>query len=135
MGALKSQTLLPPDEQLGALGATIVKGAELMAQGIEVGAEKAGELIEYVTELSQEKMAKAEEDAKVGKVVRGSVDIAKTATNATVKVSGVVADRVGTLTKSLASFLAAKATPSNSSGGDRKKSGAMAYLVDAAREV
>jgi len=130
--ALKSQTLLPPDEQLGALGSSIVKGAELLAQGIEVGAEKAGELIEYVTELSQEKMAKAEEDAKVGKVVRGSVDIAKTATNATVKVSGVVADRVGTLTKSLASFLAAKATPSNSAGG-KKKSPAMAYLVDAAR--
>merc|ERR1712014_473992 len=50
-------------------GASIVKGAELLAQGIEVGAEKAGELIEYVTEKSQEKLTKAEEDAKVGKVV------------------------------------------------------------------
>lgn len=130
--ALKSQTLLPPEQRLGALGSSIVKGAELLAQGIEVGAEKAGELIEYVTDKSQEKMNKAEEDAKVGKVVKGSVDMAKSATTATVKVSGFVADRVGTLTKSLASYLAQKATPSSSSGGD-KKSGAMAYLVDAAR--
>jgi len=131
--ALKSQPLLPPDQQLGAIGASIVKGAELLAQGIEVGAEKAGQLIEYVTERSQEKMTKAEEDAKVGKVVRGSVDVAKTATTATVKVSGAVADRVGKLTKSLASYLAAKATPSSSGVGGKKKSGAMAYLVDAAR--
>jgi len=131
--ALKSQTLLPPEQRLGALGSSIVKGAEILAQGIEVGAEKAGELIEYVTEKSQEKLNKAEEDAKVGKVVKGSVDVAKTATTATVKVSGFVADRVGTLTKSLASYLANKATPSSSSVGDKKKSGAMAYLVDAAR--
>merc|ERR1712045_235576 len=131
--ALKSQTLLPPEQRLGALGSSIVKGAELLAQGIEVGAEKAGELIEYVTDKSQEKMNKAEEDAKVGKVVKGSVDMAKSATTATVKVSGFVADRVGTLTKSLASYLAQKATPSSSSVGDKKKSGAMAYLVDAAR--
>jgi len=131
--ALKSQTLLPPEHQLGALGSSIVKGAELLAQGIEVGAEKAGELIEYVTERSQEKMNKAEEDAKVGKVVKGSVDMAKTATTATVKVSGFVADRVGKLTKSLATYLANKATPSTTITGDKKKSGAMAYLVDAAR--
>merc|ERR1711973_125948 len=131
--ALKSQTLLPPEHQLGALGASIVKGAELLAQGIEVGAEKAGELIEYVTEKSQEKLTKAEEDAKVGKVVKGSVDVAKTATTATVKVSGFVADRVGKLTKSLANYLAKKATPSSTTVGTNKKSGAMAYLVDAAR--
>jgi len=131
--ALKSQTLLPPEQRLGALGSSIVKGAELLAQGIEVGAEKAGELIEYVTDKSQEKMNKAEEDAKVGKVVKGSVDMAKSATTATVKVSGFVADRVGTLTKSLASYLAQKAAPSSSSGGANKKSGALAYLADAAR--
>merc|ERR1712014_238085 len=88
--ALKSQTLLPPEHQL-------------LAQGIEVGAEKAGELIEYVTEKSQEKLTKAEEDAKVGKVVKGSVDVAK------------------------------KATTSSTTVGTNKKSGAMAYLVDAAR--
>merc|ERR1711913_167365 len=87
----------------------------------------------YVTEKSQDKLSKAEEDAKVGKVVRGSVDVAKTATTATVKVSGFVANRVGKLTKSLASYLANKATPSSASVGTNKKSGAMAYLVDAAR--
>jgi len=132
--ALKSQTLLPPEQRLGALGSSIVKGAELLAQGIEVGAEKAGELIEYVTERSQEKIHKAEEDVKVGKVVKGSVEVAKTASTATVKVSGFVADRVGNLTKSLAAYLANKATPTTvSSVGNKKKSGAMAYLVDAAR--
>merc|ERR1712020_346408 len=89
---------------------------------------------EYVTERSQEKMNKAEEDVKVGKVVKGSVEAAKTASTATVKASGFVADRVGNLTKSLATYLANKATPSSSSSvGNKKKSGAMAYLVDAAR--
>merc|ERR1712228_916877 len=63
----------------------------------------------------------------------GSVEVAKTATTATVKVSGFVADRVGNLTKSLASYLAKKATPTSSSSVGTKKSGAMAYLVDAAR--
>merc|ERR1712072_330249 len=33
--ALESQTLLPPEQRLGALGSSIVKGAELLAQGIE----------------------------------------------------------------------------------------------------
>merc|ERR1712141_283113 len=49
-------------------------------------------------------------------------------------VSGFVADRVGNLTKSLADYLANKATPTTvSSVGNKEKSGAMAYLVDAAR--
>merc|ERR1711879_407189 len=61
------------------------------------------------------------------------VEVAKTATTATVKVSGFVADRVGNLTKSLASYLANKATPTSTSSVGTKKSGAMAYLVDAAR--
>merc|ERR1712173_560289 len=73
------------------------------------------------------------EDAKVGKVVKGSVDMAKTATTATVKVSGFVADRVGKLTKSLATYLANKATPSTTITWDGNKPGAMAYLADAAR--
>merc|ERR1712234_72486 len=60
--ALKSQTLLPPDQRLGSIGSAIVKGAEYLSHGIEIGAEKAGELIEYVTEESQEKLSKAEED-------------------------------------------------------------------------
>merc|ERR1719351_156025 len=131
--ALQKSPQLPQDQQLGTLGSTIVKGCELLAQGIEVGAEKAGTLIEYVTERGQEKLSKVEEDAKVGSLTRGSVNVAKSASTATVKVSGFVADRVGKLTKSLASYLAAKATPSSTGVGGKKKSGAMAYLVDAAR--
>eukprot|EP00091_Calanus_sinicus_P002409 TRINITY_DN1244_c0_g1_i7.p1 TRINITY_DN1244_c0_g1~~TRINITY_DN1244_c0_g1_i7.p1 ORF type:complete len:377 (-),score=97.62 TRINITY_DN1244_c0_g1_i7:276-1406(-) len=107
--ALKSQTLLPPDQRLGALGSAIVKGAEYLSQGIEIGAEKAGELIEYVTEKSQKKLSKAEEDAKIGSLTRGSINAAKSATTATVKVSGYVANRVGKLTKSMAGYLASKA--------------------------
>jgi len=130
--ALQTRPQLSAEHQLGSLGNSIVKGAELLAEGIEFGAGKAGELIEYVTERSQEKLAKAEEDAKVGSLARGSVNVAKTATNATVKVSGFVAGRVGKLTKNLANYLATKATP-NTSLANNKKPGAMAYLVDAAR--
>merc|ERR1711872_265015 len=135
--ALKSQTLLPPDQRLGAIGSALVKGAEYLSQGIEIGAEKAGELIEYVTDKSQKKLSKAEEDAKIGSLTKGSISAAKTATTATVKVSGYVANRVGKLTKSMAGYLAAKAEKPISgvvatTGGD-KKQGTMAYLIDAAR--
>jgi len=135
--ALKSQTLLPPDQRLGSIGSAIVKGAEYLAQGIEVGAEKAGDLIEYVTDKSQKKLSKAEEDAKIGSLTKGSISAAKSATTATVKVSGYVANRVGKLTKSMAGYLAAKAEKPisgvvSTTGGD-KKQGTMAYLIDAAR--
>merc|ERR1711892_493983 len=106
--ALKSQTLLPPDQRLGAVGSAIVKGAEYISQGIEIGAEKAGNFIDYATVKSQEKLSKAEEDAKVGSITRGSINAAKSATTATVKVSGYVANRVGKLTKSMAGYLASK---------------------------
>jgi len=133
--AFQAKTQLSSEHQLGALGSSIVKGAELLAGGIEMGAEKAGTLIEYVTERGQEKLSKAEEDAKVGSIARGSVNVAKSATTATVKVSGFVAERVGKLTKSLASYLASKATPAGAltTAGGHKKPGAMAYIVDAAR--
>merc|ERR1712114_114340 len=135
--ALKSQTLLPPDQRLGSIGSAIVKGAEYISQGIEIGAEKAGELIEYVTDKSQKKLSKAEEDAKIGSLTKGSISAAKSATTATVKVSGYVANRVGKLTKSMAGYPAAKAEKPISgvvatTGGD-KKQGTMAYLIDAAR--
>merc|ERR1711892_515234 len=135
--ALKSQTLLPPDQRLGTIGSAIVKGAEYLSQGIEMGAEKAGELIEYVTDKSQKKLSKAEEDAKIGSLTRGSITAAKTATTATVKVSGYVANRVGKLTKSMAGYLASKAEKPlsgvvSTAGGDAKQ-GTMAYLIDAAR--
>jgi len=138
--ALKSQTLLPPDQQLGAIGSAIVKGAEYISQGIEIGAEKAGDLIEHVADISQEKLSKAEEDAKVGSITRGSINAAKSATTVTVKASGYVASKAGKLTKSVAGFLASKVEkPVNSvvakSGGSKKnkKGSAMAHVVDAAK--
>merc|ERR1712203_1184924 len=100
--------------------------------------EKAGDLIEYVTDKSQKKLSKAEEDAKIGSLTKGSISAAKSATTATVKVSGYVANRVGKLTKSMAGYLADKAEKpisgvvSTTKGGDRKQ-GTMAYLIDAAR--
>merc|ERR1712003_440770 len=87
--AYKQLPQLGPEHQLGALGSSIVKGCELLASGIEVGAEKAGSLIEYVTEEGQKRLSKAEEDAKVGSLARNSVNVAKSATSATVKVSGL----------------------------------------------
>merc|ERR1712029_77180 len=68
---------------------------------------------------------------------KGSISAAKSATTATVKVSGYVANRVGKLTKSMAGYLAAKAEKPisgvvSTTGGD-KKQGSMAYLIDAAR--
>ena len=138
--ALKSQTLLPPDQQLGAIGSAIVRGAEYISQGIEIGAEKAGDLIEHVAEKSQEKLSKAEEDAKVGSITRGSINAAKSATTVTVKASGYVADKAGKLTKSVAGYLASKiekpidSVVSKSGGGKKKRKGStMAHVVDAAR--
>lgn len=131
--ALKKTTQLPSDQQLGSVGGAIVWGAEKLAEGIEIGATKAGELIEYMTEEAEKRLSKGDEDAKVGSLTKHSVNAAVTATNATVKVSGYVADRVGKLTKRMATYLANKVVDPNASGGIQKKGSAMAYLVDAAR--
>jgi len=121
--------------ELGKLGGTLVKGAELISKGIATGADKAGGLIEYVTDKTQQSLQKAESDAKVGSITRASVSVAKHTTNATVKVSGYVADRVGNLTKSLASYLGNVAAPPKNKDGVAvaKKPGARAYLADLAR--
>merc|ERR1712107_963148 len=115
------------DHQLGPLGSALVKGAELLSKGIE-----------FATEKTQKKMEQCEApDAKVGALTKHTVRAAKHTTNATVKVSGFVANRVGKLTKSLADYLAAKAekplTGTVSTVGGKKDQGAMAYLIDAAR--
>merc|ERR1711974_116209 len=131
--ALKTSQQLPADQQLGKVGSSIVWGAEKLAVGIEMGAEKAGELIEYVTDAAEKRLSKSDEDAKVGALTRHSVKAAVTATDATVKVSGYVADRVGNLTKRMASYLAAKVVDPNKAGGIKKGGSAMGTLVDAAR--
>ena len=46
--ALEVEAPLPPDQRLGKIGRTLVKGAELVSQGLGYGAEKASQLIEYV---------------------------------------------------------------------------------------
>ena len=51
--------------ELGKLGGALVKGAELISKGIATGADKAGGLIEYVTDKTQQSLQKAEGDAKV----------------------------------------------------------------------
>jgi len=142
--ALQTKPLLPPDQRLGTLGKALVKGAELVSQGMEYGAEKAGVLIEYVTEKGKEKLGQSEEDVQVSSTMKTTIGAAKTVTNASVKVSGYVADRVGNLTKSLAGYLASKVDKPISgsvisvtgcgfaTGGDKAK-GSMSYLVDAAR--
>merc|ERR1719278_1875490 len=81
--ALKTSQQLPADQQLGQLASSIVWGAEKLAVGIEMGAEKAGELIEYVTDAAEKRLSKSGEDAKVGALTRHSVKAAVTATDAT----------------------------------------------------
>jgi len=132
--ALKVSTQLPQEEQLGGLGGAIVWGAEKLAEGIEIGAGKAGELIEYVTDAAEKRLSKTkDENAKVSSITKHSVNAAVTATDATVKVSGYVADRVGKLTKRMATYLASKVVDPNAPSGGIKKGSGMAYIVDAAR--
>lgn len=134
--ALRSQNLLPPDQRLGKVGSVILRGAELVSQGIEIGADKAGELIEYVTEEAKGRLAQVEEDKKVGSVTRTGVEAAKTVTGATVKVSGYVANRVGKLAKKTATYLANKVVDPNTvakNNGKGGQSSGMSVLVDAAR--
>merc|ERR1712004_15558 len=102
--ALKTSQQLPADQQLGKVGSSIVWGAEKLAVGIEMGAEKAGELIEYVTDAAEKRLSKSDEDAKVG-----------------------------ALTKRMASHLAAKVVDPNKPGGIKKGGSAMGTIVDAAR--
>merc|ERR1712088_224206 len=62
--ALKTNEQLPAEDQLGRVGSSIVWGAEKLAEGIEMGAEKAGVLIEYVTEAAEKRLSKTtNEDA------------------------------------------------------------------------
>merc|ERR1711909_104268 len=113
---------------------TALKTNEQLAEGIEMGAEKAGVLIEHVTEAAEKRLSKTtNEDAKVGSLTKHSVNAAVTATDATVKVSGYVANRVGKLTKRMATYLAAKVVDPNAPGGGIKKGGGMGVIVDAAR--
>jgi len=140
--ALKSNPQ-EPDQRLGAVGTVLVKGAELVNKGLDFGAEKACNLIEYEGNRQKEKMGEAaNQDTKVSSALKYSIKGVGYATYATVKVSGFVADRVGKLTKNTADYLAKKiekpisgAVVGSGNGGDSgmTKSSSMRHILDAAR--
>ena len=137
--ALKREQV-DPDLKLGRIGKTLVKSAQLLSRGLEKGSEKATTLIEYAGEKQKAKSAQAAEDVKVNPALKTTAKGVKYATTATVKVSGFVASRVGSLTKRMSDHLAKKmekpvvnATGGGSSGGMAKSSSSMHNIVDAAR--
>jgi len=135
----KDNTANLDDLKLGKYGKIIFGTAEKLGNVMEAGAEKGAQLIEYVTEKQKAKIQPAEQDTKMNAVVKTSVKGARYTTQATVKVSGFIANRVGKLTKSLANSLAKKIEPSVTgtvttvSGGKKSKSTSMHNLIDAAR--
>jgi len=135
----KDNTANLDDLKLGKYGKIIFGTAEKLGNVMEAGAEKGAQMIEYVTEKQKAKIQPAEQDAKMNAVVKTSVKGARYTTQATVKVSGFIANRVGKLTKSLANSLAKKMEPSVTgtvttvSGGKKSKSSSMHNLIDAAR--
>jgi len=139
--ALKKEEPSANDQNLGKIGSALLKGAQVVGKSMEIGAEKATHLIEYVSEKQKAKIQAAEEDVKVNRAIVNSMKGAKFATNATVKVSGFVSKRVGKLSKGLATHLAKKMEPTvtgatGGGGGSKsstKKSTSMQNIVDAAR--
>merc|ERR1711944_22733 len=135
----KDNTANLDDLKLGKYGKIIFGTAEKLGNVMEAGAEKGAQMIEYVTEKQKAKIQPAEQDTKMNAVVKTSVKGARYTTQATVKVSGFIANRVGKLTKSLANSLAKKIEPSVTgtvttvSGGKKSKSSSMHNLIDAAR--
>jgi len=141
--ALKKEEPAVNEQNLGKIGSALLKGAQVVGKGMEMGAEKATHLIEYVSEKQKAKIQdrSPDEDVKVNKAIVTSVKGAKFATNATVKVSGFVSKRVGKLSKGLAKHLAKKMEPTvtGATGGigggksSTTKSSSMHNIVDAAR--
>merc|ERR1712110_1191703 len=110
-GSLKKEEPLSKDQRLGTVARTLVKGAELMSIGMEKGAEKATTLIEYAGEKQRAKTEPTTEDAKVSSAYKATAKGAMYATLATVKVSGFVAKRVGSLSKGVSNYLAKQLEP------------------------
>lgn len=127
--------------KLGAIGRTIYKAGELVNKGLDVSTKKACELIEQYGEAQMAKLegtAEADPNRKVSRVWRYSAKGAMYATTGTVKVSGFVANRVGKLSKSVASYLATQVVDPNKKGnsgggGSIKESKSFQSIVDAAR--
>jgi len=92
--ALKSNPQ-EPDQRLGTVGTVLVKGAQLVNKGLDFGAEKACNLIEYEGNRQKEKMGDAvDQDAKVNSALKYGIKGVGYATYATVKVSGFVAKKI-----------------------------------------
>ena len=129
--AFKAEPLVQ-DYQLGVLGSSIMKGAEMLTKGIGYGTTKAGQLIEYVSEKSLERLAKAEDEVKVGSMTKLTVSATKHTTKATVKITEFVSNEVGELTKSPADILVESLEESKPlAGSAASRKGIMSYLIDA----
>merc|ERR1712061_795467 len=138
-GSLKKEEPLSKDQRLGTVSRTLVKGAELLSLGMEKGAEKATTLIEYAGEKQRAKTEPTAEDAKVSTAYKATAKGAMYATLATVKVSGFVAKRVGSLSKGVSNYLAKKLEEPvvNATGGSgeeskMKSSSSMRQIANAA---
>merc|ERR1719266_168966 len=138
-GSLKKEEQLSKDQRLGTVARTLVKGAELMSYGMEKGAEKATVLIEYAGEKQRAKTEPSAEDMKISPAYRATAKGAMYATLATVKVSGFVAKRVGSLSKGVSNYLAKKledpvVNATGRSGGESKmkSSSSMGQIANAA---
>jgi len=138
-GSLKKEEPLSKDQRLGTVARTLVKGAELMSYGMEKGAEKATTLIEYAGEKQRAKTEPTAEDTKMGPAYKATAKGAMYATLATVKVSGFVAKRVGSLSKGVSNYLAKKLEDPvvNATGGGggeskMKSSSSMRQIANAA---
>jgi len=138
-GSLKKEEPLSKDQRLGTVARTLVKGAELMSYGMEKGAEKATTLIEYAGEKQRAKTDPTAEDKKISPAYKATAKGAMYATLATVKVSGFVAKRVGSLSKGVSNYLAKKledpvvnATGGNGGESKMKSSSSMRQIANAA---
>jgi len=138
-GSLKKEEPLSKDQRLGTVARTLVKGAELMSYGMEKGAEKATTLIEYAGEKQRAKTDPTAEDKKISPAYKATAKGAMYATLATVKVSGFVAKRVGSLSKGVSNYLAKKledpvVNATGGSGGESKmkSSSSMRQIANAA---
>merc|ERR1712061_194737 len=122
-GSLKKEEPLSKDQRLGTVSRTLVKGAELLSLGMEKGAEKATTLIEYAGEKQRAKTEPTAGDTKISPAYKATAKRAMYATLATVKVSGFVAKRVGSLSKGVSNYLAKKLEQPvvNATGGGGEK--------------
>lgn len=85
----------------------IIRGAGHLSNGLVRGSEKVGEFMTYSTPYILAKLNKAPENAPpVSNKVVGGVEMAKSATNVAVNVTGYIAGKVGSATMALGRFLA-----------------------------